>query len=341
MKQRNPSKRRLPSLPSHVLDSRHFPTYYWERISDLHEMAIPESQLDTWSHQGATTTASATHLSIRTALTAGVSALQGKVKDGNVEIYLQGSYKNDTNIRGDSDVDVVIQLNSTFGRDLSALPPNQKAFYETAFGQATYPWTDFRADVLRALRSYYGQDKVMEGKKSLKLAAGGGRLAADVVPVLHFRKYQYFYSHQMQSYLDGVEFFSRPDNQAIINFPRAHYDNGVTKNSGGKTDGWYKPTVRVFKNARTYLADRGDIVEDLAPSYFLECLLYNVPDQKFGASFQDTFVKLWNWLSSEAPVAQLRCQNDQLPLFGNSPEQWDTARAYKLLQALKNLWENW
>ena len=86
-------------------------------------MPIPESQLETWSHQGAVTTAKQTHESIRKALDPYIWPTGVKY-----EVYLQGSYKNTTNIRGDSDVDVVAQLNSTFQRDLSELPDYQKKF---------------------------------------------------------------------------------------------------------------------------------------------------------------------------------------------------------------------
>ena len=44
-------------------------------------------------------------------------------------IYLQGSYRNYTNIRGDSDVDIVAELRSSFSPDLSILSqPEQAAF---------------------------------------------------------------------------------------------------------------------------------------------------------------------------------------------------------------------
>ncbi len=41
-------------------------------------MAIPESQLNTWSHQGAITTSAAAYNSIRTALFAALSPLNGR-----------------------------------------------------------------------------------------------------------------------------------------------------------------------------------------------------------------------------------------------------------------------
>jgi hypothetical protein len=96
----------------------------------------------------------------------------------------------------------------------------------------------------------------------------------------------------------------------------------------------------MFKKARTSLVDQGTISDDLGPSYFLECLLYNVPDDKFGNSLQDTFVAAFNWLWG-AEVDSLVCQNEQLKLFGNTPEQWDAAKAKQLLDALRDLWQNW
>ncbi len=301
-------------------------------------MTIPESQLETWSHQGAVTTAKATHESIRNALTANTSPLKGK----DFEVYLQGSYKNDTNIRGDSDVDVVVQLNSTFGYDLSGLPEEQKRQFQTSYPtNATYLWEHFRTDVLQALRTYYGSRAITEGNKSLKLAAGSGRLPADIVVALHFREYVHFYGMDYQQYVDGIRFHSWRDNRQVINFPKPHYDNGVTKHSKDRTDGWYKPTVRMFKNARTYLVDQGSLSQDVAPSYFVECLLYNLPDAAFGESLQGTLVEAWNWLWQKAPTDKLVCQNEQLALFGNTPEQWDSLKAKKLLEALKVLWQNW
>ena len=87
---------------------------------------IPESQLEIWAKQGATVTAKATHESIRNALESNDSPIKDRIKSGGVEIYLQGSYKNDTNIRGDSDVDLVVELNTTFGHNAHELPPEQR-----------------------------------------------------------------------------------------------------------------------------------------------------------------------------------------------------------------------
>jgi tRNA nucleotidyltransferase (CCA-adding enzyme) len=67
-------------------------------------MPIPFSRLNTWSNQGATTTSSTAYNSVRTALLKSTSPLANR----GVDIFLQGSYANATNIYGDSDIDVVV-----------------------------------------------------------------------------------------------------------------------------------------------------------------------------------------------------------------------------------------
>ena len=65
-------------------------------------MPIPETTLARWSHHRAGTAFKQAHVPIREALDAykGLSPFK-------YEVFLQGSYKNDTNLGGDSDVDVV------------------------------------------------------------------------------------------------------------------------------------------------------------------------------------------------------------------------------------------
>lgn len=291
-------------------------------------MAIPESQLRTWSHQGAVTTARQTHESIRTALGKYTQWPNGI----DYEVYLQGSYKNDTNIRGDSDVDVVVQLNSAFRSNLT-----EEQKQQFGFTSASYGWQEFRNDALKALKKYYDCSRVQEGRKSIKVQTH--YLRADVVVCIQYRKYP-ANPRSKNDFIEGMTFYVPAENRWVINYPKLHYENGVKKNAQSATNGWYKPTVRLFKNARTYLIDRGVISDDLAPSYFLECLLYNVSNGQFGPNFQDTFCNIVNWLL-KADLNQLFCQNEQLPLFGSSPEQWSVDKAKRFVHSMVDLWNNW
>lgn len=101
-------------------------------------MAIAESQLEIWAKQGAITIAKSTADSIKNALNSSYSRPGGV----DLEVYLQGSYKKETNIRGDSDVDVVALLNSTFYSNLSE---DQKRIL--GLTPAIYHLSGFRADV--------------------------------------------------------------------------------------------------------------------------------------------------------------------------------------------------
>jgi len=287
-------------------------------------MPIPESQLETWSKPGAAETAEKTHKSIRAALEA-----YNWPSGVRYEVYLQGSYRNRTNIRGDSDVDVVVQLNSAFFENL---PVNLRRQF--GFRDASYGWEEFRSDVLKALRNYYGPGRVREGRKSLKVQTS--YLPADVVVSLQYRKYP-DRPRSEDDFVEGMTFWVPSESRWVINYPKLHYENGAKKNQN--TNERYKPTVRMLKNARTYLVDRGVIPADLAPSYFLECLLYNVPGGKFGTNLQSTFREVITWLL-KADFSRFVCQNEQLLLFGSSPEQWSEDRAYRFLEAMVELWND-
>lgn len=298
-------------------------------------MAIPEPQLETWAKQGAVTTSKSTHEVIRRVL-----ASDAVLGSKNLEVFLQGSYKNSTNIYADSDVDLVVQLNNTFGFDLSRVPlPGQQRFHFFHPLGATYRWSELHSDVLRALRAGFGAAAVNPGNKSIKVAGGSGRLAADVVPALQHRQYVSIDEHGREAYLEGITFYTQRDLRQVVNFPKQHYDNGVGKNAS-RTSGYYKPSSRMFKNARNTLIKRGDIATGLAPSYFVEGLFYNVPDSCFGTSYQHTYYNCVRWLFT-ADLASMQCQNGQLPLFGSTPEQWDTSSATILMRALMDLWNDW
>ena len=100
----------------------------------------------------------------------------------------------------------------------------------------------------------------------------------------------------MSSVVEGIAFWDLASNM-IVNFPKQHIQNGQDKNSAFRTSGEYKATVRMFKNARTYLANRGRLNSDVAPSYFVECFLFNAPDHLFSANRQQTMQGILAWMS--------------------------------------------
>jgi hypothetical protein len=297
-------------------------------------MPIPLSQLQTWSTLPNPARSADTYASVRRALDG-----SDHLGDYRFEVYLQGSYANATNIRSDSDVDIVAQLTSSFLHNISALSSTDRARFDSHFSSATHGYAEFRRDVLVALQAYYGIAKVSEGNKCLKIEGTSSRLPADLLVAQEYRWYLAFPSAEQQQYIEGVAFWTR-DGRQVINYPKAHRSNGEAKH--GRTGDRYKPLVRAVKNARRKAVEDGLISEDVAPSYFTECLLYNVDDTQFVGDIQGTYLEVLNWLNeSRESLASMRCQNEVVELFGPTPEQWDTLRATRLIDALIEQWNNW
>jgi hypothetical protein len=244
---------------------------------------------------------------------------------------------NDTNIRTESDVDIVVELKSSWFPDISQLSPEQQQLYNSSCSAATYTDRDFRSDVIRSLQSYFGTHSIQVGNKSIKVLPGSGRLAADVVACFEYRRYLFFRGIHDQDFVPGIGFHAQ-NGDLIFHFPKLHYENGVTKNAG--TQDWFKPTVRLFKNIRSCMVDNNLITADLAPSYYLEGLIYNVPNSEFGVSFSDTFCNVVNWLAKQN-MDGFVCLSEQSMLFGNSSEQWSTNKARQFVDAAINLWNKW
>ena len=114
-------------------------------------MSIPEPQLTRWSHHGAQDSSNRTHEAIRRVLAAYRCPI-GMTYD----FYLQGSYRNDKNFRGDSDVDVVLELTSAFHHDADSLSQYERGVLASSFQPATYDWNDFRRETLKALEGGFG-----------------------------------------------------------------------------------------------------------------------------------------------------------------------------------------
>lgn len=299
-------------------------------------MGIPESQLDTWTNQGATVTSQNTHESIRTALNN--SNLSTKC---TYDIYLQGSYRNSTNVYADSDVDVVVQLNSMYYYDISGLTPAEQSKFNEALIPVQYGFFEFRSDILTILTDYYGSTSITNGNKSIKVARGSNRLNADVVVCTQHRYYTKYNGPYDNNYIEGIAFFPREGYQKITNYPKQHFDNGALKNNPNNTNGLYKPIIRMFKNARTRLVTDGKISNDLAPSYYLECLLYNVPNSKFSKIYSESYPYIVKWLSEEADLDNFKSQNGLFNLFGPYMNQWSKDKAKTLIDNYVDLWNNW
>lgn len=297
-------------------------------------MAINEYQLSTWSQQGSTTASANTYNSIKT-------CIEGNNWNNDVSfnIYLQGSYKNSTNIRGDSDVDVVIEFSSIFHSNKQKLSSDQLAAFNEYYSDGKYSLASFRNAVIDRLKNYYGEQYIEVGNKSIKVLANSGRLDCDVICCAEYREYNSFSKLAPNDYVKGIIFWTNNTNQEIINFPQLHYDNGVTKNQICSSN--FKSSVRVIKNMRTRLVQKNYINEALAPSYFVECLMYNLHNSNYlYFTFVSRIQAVINALISysDSDLERLVCQNRQRYLFGTTDQQWNINDCKIFISRLNQLW---
>jgi hypothetical protein len=297
-------------------------------------MSIPESQLETWAKVGSQTQSKDTYATVRNALDIKTAPYAGKIT-----IFLQGSYGNDTNVFGkESDVDIVMQSDAAYFRDLSRLTPMEKAMYEAGnSGVPGYPFQTFKTDVIKVLKDKFGTDLDLTHKKALKIKANGNRRGADVLVCQDFRRYN-TYTGKSSDYSTGIG-FQTTDNTLIENYPKYH--SAVLTAKHQVTNGRLKPTIRIFKNTRNRLIDDGKLKNGVAPSYYLEGLFWNAPDAAFGKDYNTTVYNCLKWMN-EVDESSLSCANGMFGLIGdNSPVKWTSANFRTFRSQAIGLWNDW
>jgi hypothetical protein len=232
------------------------------------------------------------------------------------EIFGQGSRFNNTHLGQGSDVDLVLMLTTP---------------------APGYGWEEFRDDVLTVLGESY---TVRMGRRCLNVDDPGS-LFGEMVDVLVAIEHRWYPVPGADFYEQGV-FFRDQDGRPIVNFPRQHRRNGDAKDRW--TGGRFKAAVRTAKRARRL--GGADLMIDgwLAPSYLIECLLFNVPGRVYrsAASPSTAYRDALAWLRRthrDDPVsfAALPCQNGINRLFGPGPDQWEPGAAARIIDVLHQL----
>ena len=249
----------------------------------------------------------------------------------DISIFPQGSYKSRTNIRQDSDVDICVRLNSTFfpryplGKD--------KSYYGNVDGSVSF--YDFKNKVQNALENYFGYGNVNRGNKAFDIKSNSYRVDADVLAAFAYR---YYNGDGVDDYIDstGVAFLT-DTGERINNWPHHTYDNGVIKQ--GNTGERYKKMVRILKNLRNEMQDNQVVASDI-PSFLLESLAWNVPDDGFNHDqYKDdvryVIAHVFNITQTDEKCKNLCEVNDIKLLFGDH-QPWTRKQVNDFLDAAWN-----
>lgn len=261
----------------------------------------------------------------------------GRLADHAFDVYPTGSYRNNTNIRLGSDVDIAIVLKGAFFYQL----PSGRRPEEFGFGQgAAYGLAEFKRDLGLALRDAFGAD-LSEGNKTFDIAGNSYRLPADATPFLVHRAYSGNRLPDGQwQFVEGVE--TRPKNQPerrLINWHQQHYEWGVAKNTA--TNRRFKRVTRILKRLRDDMTAQGSPeaqrAAQSAASFLLECVAFNAADSCFnqseGTYYQDVRSVIaagWSATKGDDTAASLVEVSRRKTLFGGE-QAWSRAQAHEFL----------
>jgi len=249
------------------------------------------------------------------------------------------SYANNTNVRLDYDVDIAVECTEFYYHDQTGAAADvKKVAVEKKFSAYTggYTRSDFKNDVEAALVSYYGRSAIKRGNMALRVREKKTTLPADVVPCF---EYHYIYDVDWMGnlqYHKGTRIY--PDTGSHIhNWPDQQYARGVAKNEA--TGRRFKRMVRALKRLENELVREGIIGE--LPSFLMECLVYNVPNEKFNqssykADMRSVLATIFNSTMELAKCKEWLEVNERKYLF-HATQPWTYQQAHNLADRAWNL----
>jgi hypothetical protein len=160
-------------------------------------------------------------------------------------------------------------------------------------------WTPsyLRSELKKALIAKFGDQVDDSGSTAFKINSSTARVDADAVPCFNYRHYFTSGTHR-----SGAKVFKK-NGDSLENYSQQQLDKGSAKD--GRTNGDYKKVVRIMKRIENLMVQ--DDVHKVVPSFFMECLVYNCPDEIFRRSTWTDAVKgviyhIWNDLEGDEPA---------------------------------------
>lgn len=248
-------------------------------------------------------------------------AASHKLKSRDIKVISQGSYRNRTNVRGESDVDVGVICYDTFFEQYPA-GTTRETFNNTP---ATYTYAQYKNEVEEALVAHFGRPAVHRGNKAFDIHENSYRVDADVAPFFEHRRYSLD-----GTFLSGAEL--RLDNdfdRKVINWPEQHYANGNAKNNATRRS--YRGLVRILKNIRLELAEAKSVPTDCVTGFLCECLTWNTPNPLMAhATYtEDLRAALLHLFEHTKEDARCRewCEVSELKYLFSTGQKWTRTQA--------------
>lgn len=230
----------------------------------------------------------------------------------SLKVYAKGSYANNTNVRSDSDVDIAVECTEVqyWGESESGNHPPS-----SPYGGIWSP-AKLRGELLSAMHAKFPGQVDSSGSTAIQINSNSARVDADVVPCFSYRYYMKYGSR------DGTKIF-KTDGSSIVNHPAQQLENGIAKNN--RTGYAYKKGARLLKRIENAMAEDGLFRE--LPSFFMECLAYNCPDNIFGhptwtARLRAMLFYIWENLQCDEPTSDRWLEVNECFFLFHSDQAW-------------------
>lgn len=232
-----------------------------------------------------------------------------------IAVFLQGSYASNTNVKGRSDVDIVVMDLSKFRTHYRPDQSNKDYGFTNATNNI-----NIKDIIIKGFIEYFGKDYVVRHDKCINIKPTRERNNIDIVPAMQYRDYTKDYSRNKENYVEGT-LIKTDKGEEIINFPFHHINNSEQKHK--ETQKRYRKLVRIMKYLM-YDMQKENIAEAKDVSSFgVESLIFNINNyylsdtyKPLGMHFQEILDILWQMLIQHTSKQWVEANGIQ-PLFKN------------------------
>ena len=253
----------------------------------------------------------------------------------DVSIYLQGCYPSKTNTKFQSKIEVIVELAKTREYDYNTMTRTDMKMRDNFFIDFEH-YFDVKhfSEVLADALGQILRINVTMGTTTILIPAFGNlQHAIDIFPCF---KYKFF--RPEGGSIRGKLVYDQKLDEHFLMFTNLHAVNGDLKDT--MTRGNFKRMVRLFKNLVAISARENNIIH-FVRGYYIECLLYNVPNEMYLAQdgeLLSVFLKVINWLNF-ANMDDFVCQNQIWSLWGNADGFWYQGAARQFINDVIEFYE--
>jgi len=252
-----------------------------------------------------------------------------RLSEMDISIFAQGSYKSNTSVKQDSDVDICVRLNSTF----FARYPEGKTREDYNNIEGSINFADYKNLIHEALNDYFESKYVTRGNKAFDIHSNSYRVDADVVPAFAYR---YYNGDESEDYIDPVGMaFDTDKGVRIINWPHHVHSNGIDKQD--ETNQRYKKMVRILKKLRNKMQDENIAASNDIASSLLESMAWNTPSEKFGNDdyyddMRSVMANCFNLTISD-DACKILCEVNDIKYLFRPSQPWSRDKAHSFFDA--------